>query len=262
MVTLSTSLSRSRSTSRLLVPSMRAPGALRPPFPARAVPLRTGSYVPTRTNSTSTRRAIALDLPPLSPSPASSSANTQAVEPTSYEPLPRSLAYRRGLLLLHVPVPPARWPARLEMASALLSQANAVLKGTGIAVNAIWDGDGDAGVDAFDGEGGAGETYRARLLYPDGKVFAYDTFDAAVLTSGSFARDVGYVPDQAAAVAPGGQRAAQGRAEILVCTHGSRDCRCADRGGALVHALRDEVERRKMGGRVTVGEIAHVGGHK
>lgn len=58
---------------------------------------------------------------------------------------------------------------------------------------------------------------------------------------------------------------------LLVCTHGSRDCRCGDTGGKLVRALQEELERRKkrwLGiqwlywSGVTIGEIAHVGGHK
>ena len=59
-----------------------------------------------------------------------------------------------------------------------------------------------------------------------------------------------------------GRDAGDGKHEILVCNHGSRDCRCSDRGGPLVEALRKEVERRGVESRVKVSEIAHVGGHK
>jgi hypothetical protein len=48
--------------------------------------------------------------------------------------------------------------------------------------------------------------------------------------------------------------------EVLVCTHGARDCRCGDIGGDLVAALRKEVTRRASD--VAVGEVSHVGGHK
>jgi hypothetical protein len=48
--------------------------------------------------------------------------------------------------------------------------------------------------------------------------------------------------------------------EVLVCTHGARDCRCGDIGGDLVAALRREVTRRASD--VAVGEVSHVGGHK
>jgi hypothetical protein len=151
------------------------------------------------------------------------------------------------------------------MASALLSRANTTLKGRDIGVNAVWDGAGDAGEDALDGV----EAYRARLLFPDGKVFVYDSFDTSTLDSEAFARDVAYVPDGQTSTDPESassrstvNRAGQDGVEILVCTHGSRDCRCGDRGGALVRALRHEVEKRGLAGRVRVGDIAHVGGHK
>ena len=56
---------------------------------------------------------------------------------------------------------------------------------------------------------------------------------------------------------------------LLVCTHGSRDCRCRDRGGPLIEALKSELfVRGKRDGegsvwsRIRVGEAAHVGGHK
>ena len=228
------------------------------------------AYLPIRHSSTASRKAAVLDLPPLCTPPGASGASPAATETIAYEPLPRSLAYRRGLLLLHVPVPPAHWPARLELASALLAQANTVLKGSGIAVNAIWDGEGEAGPEVFDGVGtgsvGVQEAYAARLLYPDGKVFEYERFDKASLRSEAFVRDVAYVPDQKVLVAgvQAGREVELQRAtaEILVCTHGSRDCRCADRGGALVRALRNEVRKRRLGDTVRIGEIAHVGGHK
>lgn len=55
---------------------------------------------------------------------------------------------------------------------------------------------------------------------------------------------------------------------IYVCTHGARDCRCGDMGGAVVVALRAELAHRKAADgerrwdRVRVGEVCHVGGHK
>jgi hypothetical protein len=55
---------------------------------------------------------------------------------------------------------------------------------------------------------------------------------------------------------------------LYVCTHGARDCRCGDIGGAVVRTLRNEVkERRKQDpnglvNRVKIGEIGHVGGHQ
>lgn len=73
------------------------------------------------------------------------------------------------------------------------------------------------------------------------------------------------------------------RVDVYVCTHGSRDCRCGDTGGAVANALRAELKRRgpHAANRVHVGEVrticlptlteayysvfrpklAHVGGH-
>lgn len=65
--------------------------------------------------------------------------------------------------------------------------------------------------------------------------------------------------DRQAALSVSGKKE---QVEIVVCTHGSRDCRCGDKGGALVDALKEEIGRRGLEGKVKVGEVAHVGGHK
>ncbi|KIJ62282.1 hypothetical protein HYDPIDRAFT_94667, partial [Hydnomerulius pinastri MD-312] len=55
---------------------------------------------------------------------------------------------------------------------------------------------------------------------------------------------------------------------LYVCTHGSRDCRCGDTGGAVARTIQDELRRRKEvnpsdpSSRIKLAEVAHVGGHK
>ncbi|GLB40948.1 putative sucrase/ferredoxin-like [Lyophyllum shimeji] len=55
---------------------------------------------------------------------------------------------------------------------------------------------------------------------------------------------------------------------LYVCTHGSRDCRCGDTGGAVARALREELARRRkedpsgIASRVRFAEVGHVGGHE
>lgn len=56
---------------------------------------------------------------------------------------------------------------------------------------------------------------------------------------------------------------------IYVCTHGARDCRCGQTGGAVVSALREELRKRQswppgdiLSSRIKIGEVGHVGGHK
>lgn len=55
---------------------------------------------------------------------------------------------------------------------------------------------------------------------------------------------------------------ANDRKEIHVCTHGQRDCRCSDVGGALVDDLQREIEQRGLNDEIDVFECSHVGGHK
>ena len=50
--------------------------------------------------------------------------------------------------------------------------------------------------------------------------------------------------------------------QIYVCTHGARDCRCGESGGEVAEAMRRLIEGRGLSGKVTIGEVAHVGGHK
>ena len=52
---------------------------------------------------------------------------------------------------------------------------------------------------------------------------------------------------------------------IIVCTHGQRDCRCGDRGGALVDSLLSHTGNLTSNTSmpsVRIGEVAHVGQHK
>ena len=105
--------------------------------------------------------------------------------------------------------------------------------------------------------------YPARLLYPDGRVFTFSSFSRASLSSPELQVGLDYsAPVESLVEANIGRYAGDGDHEILVCTHGARDCRCSDRGGPLVDALRAEISRRGVEGRVRVNEIAHVGGHK
>jgi len=55
---------------------------------------------------------------------------------------------------------------------------------------------------------------------------------------------------------------------VYVCTHGARDCRCGERGGrvlqALQEALQRELKRHPDGpaNHIKIGRVGHVGGHK
>ena len=178
---------------------------------------------------------------------------------SAFLPLSRSIAPRTALFLLGLPAPPSTWPAKLEFASPLISAASIALKKYGLAVNAYYDGVGQA---AHVGGEGLEEQYPARLLFPDNKQFIYPSFDLRSLQDPEFLRAVAYRPNHDPATQISTERSMIPKQEIFVCTHGARDCRCSDRGGPLVDALRKEIARRGLGDAVSVKEIAHVGGHK
>ncbi|KXN89183.1 Altered inheritance of mitochondria protein 32 [Leucoagaricus sp. SymC.cos] len=54
----------------------------------------------------------------------------------------------------------------------------------------------------------------------------------------------------------------QEETHLYVCTHGARDCRCGEHGSEVARLLREEVERRRIGHKLKVREVGHVGGHK
>lgn len=186
----------------------------------------------------------------------------------TYEPLERSIkSDRRGLLLFSIPIPPRLWPSHLDLMSDLLSDTTRLLKKSKIGVNAYYDGVGDVSPP----KPGAEEQYPAVMIYPDGKRFHFPHFDASTLKSQQLQEAVNYTPPINPLVTPKDvfpsppnflpqARGFREKPEILVCTHGSRDCRCSSRGEPLVHALRAEIEKHKLD--IPVREIGHVGGHK
>lgn len=158
-------------------------------------------------------------------------------------PLPRSINPSKGLLILRVPVPPKHWPPKLELASPLIGLTSTKYKRHGIVVNAVWDGVGAE--ESFKEK----EKYRAELYRPGKSVVhieGYSIGDSRVL----------------AAINANGGVGKSDKSEILVCTHGSRDCRCADQGLPLVETLEKEIQRLGLDDRIRVSQVAHVGGHK
>jgi hypothetical protein len=124
------------------------------------------------------------------------------------------------------------------------------MKERGIVVNCVYDG---IGTDTEFREGG----YVARLFTPHGTL-KWDGFEEGKLGSDEFKEQVdGLVDGTTDSII---LKKEEEVGEILVCTHGSRDCRCSNLGGQLVEALRAEIAKRSLG--MEVREIAHVGGHK
>jgi len=49
---------------------------------------------------------------------------------------------------------------------------------------------------------------------------------------------------------------------VLVCIHGSRDCRCGEQGGELYKILKDMVQMTGLTNSVKIYGVSHIGGHK
>ena len=49
---------------------------------------------------------------------------------------------------------------------------------------------------------------------------------------------------------------------VLVCIHGSRDCKCGERGGDMFKILKDMVQMTGLTNSVKIYGISHIGGHK
>lgn len=164
-------------------------------------------------------------------------------------PLPRALSPSKGLFLLSLPIAPEHWPSHLDLYSTLYRKTTKLLKPHGLAVNCVYDGHSQStSFDVIKGK----EEYPARLIRGDSRVVEYPSFSIDMIDQ--VKRDLDTSHQDLIT------RTEQ--VQIMVCTHGSRDCRCSDRGGALVNALRAEMVKRGLESRIKVGEIAHVGGHK
>lgn len=146
------------------------------------------------------------------------------------------------------------------MSSPLLLRLSTALKAHGVAVNAVWDGIGQE--ESFYPRSGQEEGYPADLYAKDGRRVGYGRLDGGMVRDGRVVRDLEALQAEMDTDAEArGVRYAEGDMEIVVCTHGSRDCRCEQTGGSLVRALKEEIARRGVKG-IRIGEVAHVGGHK
>ncbi|TBU42100.1 Sucrase/ferredoxin-like-domain-containing protein [Dichomitus squalens] len=176
-------------------------------------------------------------------------------------------------VLLHTHAPPAAYPPK--SASPLWRELALRARRWGGAVNFAW-APGQAVHPAYAGLGEAGdegeeEAYVAsvfspalpagRLVVPEVTRANLDAVDGRLraLVRG----DPGEGGGEGEAWTAGEAARDEERLCLYVCTHGARDCRCGDSGGDVARALRREVASRQgLAERVSVGEVAHVGGHK
>jgi hypothetical protein len=159
--------------------------------------------------------------------------------------LPGTAAPHRFYILLHTPNPPTEYAPRISSKVQRALQLK-VLKLGGL-VNFSWSAEQDV-------RSNAGEVieYAATAFSLSGRL------DIPSLSLSNMDEVVEQLKSHA--VMPSGAQTSDD-VYLYVCTHGARDCRCGDRGGIVVRALRDEVEKRNLK-QVKVGEVGHIGGHK
>lgn len=237
----------------MLLPALRRGLALPRAAPRLTIAALTAARGAPSRRHLCTTTPLAARTPIALPNLASPDPEPPIGAPDTHLPLPRSINPRRSLLLLSIPQPPASWPSHLDTLSPLLQHCSLKLKKAGVAVNAVYDGVGTAPFPAF----GEEEVYPARLLYADGKAFEFTQFSVDSLKSEAWAQAMGYEPTFSAVP---NALAHDGKLEVLVCTHASRDCRCGDAGLPLLHSLRAAAAERGLD--LPVREVAHVGGHK
>lgn len=220
-------------------------------------------------------------------SPASAAAAQRAPPARQEEYAPSCTAtvpVYNSHLILHTGRTVDSWPASFDSVSPLhlelcqiADTAGSALEGVGIGVSdtGSWNGRGGQwdptrGKKETARRGPEDEEYEAvlhtrlashRVPFP----VSFTTIPALVEWIGSVRRSpilaslpqaLLTLPREAEAL-----KASTPNTTIYVCTHGTRDCRCHDRGEPLFEALTRLVEARGLSG-IQVARIGHIGGHK
>lgn len=207
-------------------------------------------------------------------SPPQTLSDATTAAPATPAGLTGTAPYHTALVLLHTHAPPSEYPARSRspLWRAFMMKAR-IWGGT---VNFAWSPElralpdytglgEDKAADMLGREAYTASVFslahrHGRLEIPEVSLANLDEIDESLrkLVLGD------------ASGSSGGRKLAQEEEEALdhrlhlyVCTHGSRDCRCGEGGGAVARAIKRELEKRGIGAEdVVLGEVAHVGGHK
>ncbi|KAI1798263.1 Sucrase/ferredoxin-like-domain-containing protein [Ganoderma leucocontextum] len=192
--------------------------------------------------------------------------------------------YHTAYVLLHTHAPPADYPPKSKspLWRAFTLRARqwggvvnfAWAPGGRQAVHPVYAGLGEASDRGSSSPGQEEEAYVAsvfssahpagRFVIPEVTLANLDAVDARLraLVCGEKPEGLRVNDDPEATVAVEEVEGDGEKLFLYVCTHGSRDCRCGDSGGAVARALQREIDRRGLAEDVFLGEVAHVGGHK
>ncbi|KAG1758768.1 Sucrase/ferredoxin-like-domain-containing protein [Suillus occidentalis] len=164
----------------------------------------------------------------------------------------------RCYIFLHTPQPPSEYPAKYAtpiQRALLLRTAK-----WGGSVNFAWSEDQKSVCARPPGEEDKQEYHLTAFAHPRGKLEATVSMD-----------NIDEVGERLRAHAEGVSGVTSSNSDdvhLYVCTHGARDCRCGDTGGAVAQAIRDELRKRRDSDPsdpstcIKLAEVAHVGGHK
>ncbi|KAG1724485.1 hypothetical protein EDB19DRAFT_312396 [Suillus lakei] len=141
----------------------------------------------------------------------------------------------RCYIFLHTPQPPSEYPAKY----ATPVQRALLLRTTqwGGSVNFAWSEDQPSVCARPPGEEAKQEYHLTAFAHPRGKLEARVSLD-----------NIEEVDEQLrvhAESVSGTTSLNSDDVHLYVCTHGTRDCRCGDTGGAVAHAIRDELRKRR-----------------
>lgn len=151
-------------------------------------------------------------------------------EPFDPSPLAGSSPAHDGHLIVHTRVPPKEWPSKVLGISSKYDDLaiNKELKQAGVLVGLAFNPNADDNEDC--------------QIYP-----------SMGATDG---RSTSKIIEQL------NKSPKNNDIHIYICTHGSRDCRCAEAGEPTIEKLREDVLKRGLSDKVHLYEISHIGGHK
>ncbi|KAH7915539.1 Sucrase/ferredoxin-like-domain-containing protein [Hygrophoropsis aurantiaca] len=191
-----------------------------------------------------------------------SAGNNTALSATSLQSeLPGTAPPHRSYIFLHTSQPPSEYPAKIStpVQRALLLKAAK----WGGSVNFSWSKESPVIAARPPGEEKLQEYYmtafssaRGCLEVPKVSLENVDEVEARLREHVEPATDASAQNDSSQDI------------HVYVCTHGARDCRCGDTGGAVVKAIRKELQKRRESNpadpshRIKLAETGHVGGHK
>lgn len=180
---------------------------------------------------------------------------------TASDTLAGTVAYHTAYILLHTHTPPPSFPSRVS--SKVQRSLQLQTARWGGLVNHAWHPDETTTArgpeQQPEWEMGPNEAYRVtafsvargRIEIPQVSLKNVAEVAAALRAHADPATEPGYAAAHE-----------DGKVYLYVCTHGERDCRCGETGGAVFDAVRRGVKELGLAETVKVGGVGYVGGHK